>query len=253
MRVIGSLAFLVLTCGGLSLGCDEPRPKQNPFENPEAPKQPPPIKETPKPEGPPDFMILAEGPKVGWTNILLEKTDGPQKLREEIAQHEAHVRGKSVALTIDRKAKLAWVGEMFTALDEIGAEAFEVTTATRTEFPGKVTFAPLSRARSAPTCSVVAKVLSERRNAVWQLKGGTAVRSPKGLAGPDMAMTADNVERVARGCKESQTAFVSADEDVEWGLVYDLAAVTRTLDKVELRQVALIPAPPTAGRPVAFP
>ena len=67
----------------------------------------------------------------------------------------------------------------------------------------------------ACACSVVAKVLSERRNAVWSVRGGTAVRSPKGLAGPDMAMTEDSLTSAAHRCKESDTVFVSGDEDVD--------------------------------------
>jgi len=32
--------------------------------------------EPPKPKGPPELTVSAEGPKVGWTYILLEKPDG---------------------------------------------------------------------------------------------------------------------------------------------------------------------------------
>ncbi len=112
---------------------------------------------------------------------------------------------------------------------------------------------PLSSAKQASACSVVAKVLSERRNAVWQLKGGTAVRSPKGLAGPDMAMTGDNLARAAKQCKDSSFLFVSGDEDVEWGLVYDLAAVSRTVEDKPFSNVVLLPSAPVAGRPVDLP
>jgi biopolymer transport protein ExbD len=250
MRSVGVLCFWTVVLGLAGVGCEDPPPKTNPFENPAAPKQPPPITETPKSAGPPDFQILAEGPKIGWTNILLEKADGPKKLREEIAANSEFVNGKDLALTIDRKAQLPWVREMLSALDEAGATGFEITTTTRPEFATKTKLAPLSKAKSAPSCSVVSKVLSERRNAVWHLKGGTAIRSPKGLAGPDMAMTVDNLGRAAKACKESTTLFVSADDDVEWGLVYDLAAAARTIEGAPFDTVALIPAPPTAGRPV---
>jgi biopolymer transport protein ExbD len=250
MSVRGAgLALMVLA---LLAGCEE-KPKTNPFENPAAPKAPPPITETPKPEGPPEITIGSGGPKVGWTNILLEKSDGPAKLRQELTANKEHVADKTVKVSVDRQAKLAWVVEMTRALDETGATGIEISTETRTEFPKAVVLSPLSSAKQVTPCAVVAKVLSERRNAVWHLKGGTAVRSPKGLAGPDQAMTAENLARAAKQCKDSPFVFVSADEDVEWGLVYDLAAVTQTLEDKPFSKVFLLPNAPAAGRPVALP
>src|SRR5262249_41109607 len=182
--------------------------------------------------------------------ILLEKPDGKKKLAAEIATNKEYVTGKDVTLRAERNAKLAYVGEMVRALAEGGATSVVVSTETRPEFPRTVKLVPPSSGKSAPPCSVVAKVLTERRNAVWSLKGGTAVKSPKGLAGPDMAMTADNLEAAARRCKDSDFVFVSADEDVEWGLVYDLAAATQTLEKTKLGHVVLLEPSPVAGRPV---
>ncbi len=107
------------------VGACEDKPKTNPFENPAAPKKPPPITEAPKPEGPPEITIGSGGPKVGWSNILLEKADGPAKLRAELVANKEYIAGKTVKLTVDRQAKLAWVIEMTRALDETGAAAFE--------------------------------------------------------------------------------------------------------------------------------
>jgi len=230
--------------------CGESKPKTNPFETKKDTVEPPPIKEPPKPTGPPEFVVSAEGPKVGWTYILLDKPDGKQKLAEQIAANKEFVSGKSVALRTERQAKLAHVAEMLRALDEGGASAIVVSSDTRSEFAKQVTFTPRSAAKSPPACSVVAKVLTERRNAVWSLKGGTAIRSPKGLAGPDMAMTEDSLTAAAHRCKESDFVFVSADEDVEWGLVYDLAAATQTLEKAKFGKVVLLEPAPVAGRPV---
>ena len=241
---------IVLTALCLALAACESKPAPNPFEAKKETKEPPPITEPPKPKGPPDFVVAEEGPKVGWTYILLDKPEGRQKLADEIAASKEFVSGKDVKLRVDRKAKLAHVEEMMRALETGGAAGFVVSTETRTEFPKTVRYAPLSAGRSAAGCSVVAKVLSERRNAVWSLKGGTAVRSPKGLAGPDMAMTGDSLEAAARRCKESDAVFVSADADVEWGLLYDLAAATQILEKAKLSKVILVEPSPTAGRPV---
>lgn len=228
----------------------ESKPQTNPFETKKDTVEPPPIKEAPKLQGPPEFVVGNDGPKIGWTYILIDKPDGKQKLADEIEKNKQFVSGTSVKLRADRQAKLLHVAAMLDALANGGATDVVVTTETRTEFPKSVAFAPKSAGKSAASCSVVAKVLSERRNAVWSLKGGTAVRSPKGLAGPDMAMTEDSVAAAANRCKESQTVFVSGDEDVEWGLVYDLAAATQSLEKAKFAKVVLLVPPPTAGRPV---
>ncbi|HVU05686.1 MAG TPA: hypothetical protein VHE30_28250 [Polyangiaceae bacterium] len=244
----GFIVPVALACLAL-VACDS-KPKENPFENKAAPKEPPPITEPPKPKGPPEFTVGEEGPKVSWTYILIDKPDGKQKLADAIKENAEWVSGKDVALQADRKSKLAHVAAMMRGLEAGGAASVTVTTETRTEFPKTVKFLPKTEAKSAPGCSVVAKVLSERRNAVWSLKGGTAVKSPKGLAGPDMAMTEDSLGAAAKRCKDSPWVFVSADEDVEWGLVYDLAAATQSLEKQKLDKVVLLDTAPTAGRPV---
>jgi biopolymer transport protein ExbD len=242
------LAWSALVAVGL-LAC-ESKPKTNPFEAKKETVEPPPITAPPKPAGPPDFTVSEEGPKVGWTYILLDKPEGKPKLESELAANKEHVAGKEVKLTAGRRSKLEHVAEMVRALEAAGATSVVVATDTRPEFPKTVTFAPRARGKDAPSCSVVAKVLTERRNAVWSLKGGTAVKSPKGLAGPDMAMTQDSLTAAARRCKDSGFVFVSADPDVEWGLVYDLAAASQALEKVRLDRVILLEPAPTAGRPV---
>ena len=240
-------ALLFLASG---LAACESQPAPNPFETKKDIVEPPPLKEAPKPQGPPEFTVSAEGPKVGYTYILLDKAEGKQKLADEITANSAFVSGKDVALRVDRQSKLPIVSEMMQALATGGATSITVSTDTRPEYPKTVKFLPAAAGKSAPACSVVAKVLTERRNAVWSLKGGTAMRSPKGLAGPDMAMTADSLQASANRCKNSDFVFVSADDDVEWGLVYDLSAATQTLEKSKLGNVVLIEPAPVAGRPV---
>src|SRR5262249_54673178 len=139
--------------------CGETK-KTNPFETKKDTVEPPPIKEAPKPQGPPDFVVGAEGPKVGWTYVLLEKADGKQKLAAAVADAKEWVSGKDVKLRVDRQAKIAHVAEMLHALAEGGASGVTVSTDTRTEFPKTVAFTALSGLMSRPHCAVVAKVLT---------------------------------------------------------------------------------------------
>ena len=249
-RLVLPLGFLFSI--GLVAACDS-KPKENPFETKKTTVEPPPITEPPKRTGPPELTVTAEGPKVGWTYILLDKPDGKQKLATEIAANKEYLSGKDAAVRAERNAKLAHVAALIAALADGGVTSVSISTETRSEFPKTVRFMPPSAGKSAPACSVVTKVLSERRNAVWSLKGGTAVKSPKGLAGPDMAMTEDSLEAAAKRCKDSDYVFVSGDEDVEWGLVYDLSAATQALEKAKLGHVVLLEPSPVAGRPVKLP
>lgn len=245
----GSYFCAALVSMGLLSACSE-KPKDNPFENKAAPVAPPALSAPPKLEGPPDFVVDDVGPKVGWTRALVDKPDGKQKLAEEIEKNKKYVSGEAVKVRVDRKSKVSHVAALLEALGNGGASSMVLSTETRPEFPASVSFAPSASGKAAPTCSVVAKVLTRRQNAVWSLKGGVAVESGKGMAGPDMEKTKMSLEAAAGRCKESDFVFIAGDEDVEWGLIYDLAASTQTLEKIKLGKVILLDPAPTAGRPV---
>jgi hypothetical protein len=70
------------------------------------------------------------------------------------------------------------------------------------------------------------------------------------MAGPDLSMTGDNIAHFAKACKQSTTVFVSAGPSVEWGLTYDLAASSKTIDKITLETFVLLEETPVPGRKV---
>jgi hypothetical protein len=72
----------------------------------------------------------------------------------------------------------------------------------------------------------------------------------KGMAGPDLTLTGETIETRAKSCPESQVIFVAGAEGVDWGLVYDLAALTKRLSKVHFAEAAIVPTTPVPGRPV---
>ena len=63
-------------------------------------------------------------------------------------------------------------------------------------------------------------------------------------------MTGDNIQRFAKGCKQSSALFVSAAPSVEWGLAYDLAASSKTIDKVSFDTFVLLEDTPVPGHTV---
>lgn len=245
-----ALVVLALGCFGLA-ACDDPPPKKNPFEPP--PKQtvePPKDAAPPKPAGPPELAIDDLGPKVGFSRVLLDKPEGRDKLREELAQNKQHFEGKDATVSVIRKAKLAWVTTLLHELGKVGASKVVVKTETRKEYPAELAFTPEAKAPAPEPCAVVGMILDDRSAAVWKVAGGTAIKRAKGLAGPDLSTTGETIERFAKGCKGSNMFFVSAEEGVEWGLAYDLAASTRTLEDVKFETMVLLEKTPTAGRKV---
>jgi len=237
--------------GLLAAACEDEKPQRNPFDPPpNAPKQPPPITETPKPQGPPELSVDSTGPKVGFTQIVLQKPEDFEKLHKEIVGVREHFSGKDVYVKASRDTKTEWVVRMLSELDQIGAAAIYVRTDTRKEFSSELEFQLEKKVANAPSCSVVAIVLEDRGTAVWKLSGGTASKRSKGFAGPDLSMTGDTLERYYKGCKQSDTLFVSGAEGIQWGLVYDLAASAKKLEKANFSRLALLSEPPTAGRPV---
>jgi hypothetical protein len=244
------LLAVLLTLLGSAACNDTPPPPKTVVPSPSDTKKPPPIKEVPKPEGAPELRINAAGPKVGWTTVLIEKKDGQARLRKALAEHKKHFEDDSPTLLVDRKAKLPWVIAMFQELDYIGASSVTVVTDTRKEFDGRLRFTFQSKVRNPPRCALVLMVLKDRSTAVWKLSGGTAMRRAKGFAGPDLTTTAETIERLANACSDSKLTFLSAQEGVEWGLVYDLAASAQKIEDVTLNTAILLESEPTPGRPV---
>ncbi len=232
-------------------GCDDSPPPKNPFDpSPSATKAPPPIKETPKPKGAPHLSIDDLGPKIGFSRVLLDKPEGRAKLDKELEENKAHFDGKEATLTIIRKAKLAHVVSMVEALEKIGATKIIIKTDTRKEYPAQLAFTPQGKAEELASCTVVGMVLADRGTAIWKIAGGTASKRTKGFAGPDLTMTGETIERYAKACKNSSTFLVSAAEEIEWGLVYDLAASTKKLEDAKFDRYVLLLETPIAGRKV---
>ena len=243
----------VLGLASSLFGCEEAPKQKNPFDPPpNKPIEPPPIKEPPKPQGPPILEIDSISPKVGFERQNFQYPDGRQKLAQALKQNQAAFEGKEVQLIVDRKAKQEWVSAYLTELGNIGVSRVKLKTETRSEFPAELPFAPEAKlAKSAP-CTTIAMIMPDRATAVWKLSGGAAARRPKGMAGPDLSMTADTLERVGKACKNSQTIFVTGAPDVEWGLVYDLAASAKALPGL-FDTVGLLTITPVPGHKVDFP
>lgn len=233
------------------LGCEE-APQKNPFAPPkDAPIPAPPASAIPKKETAPELEIDNVSTKVGFERALLQNPEGRAKLGQLLADAKRWFEGKDVLVSVDRKVKVAWVATYLEELAKVGPTKITIRTETRQEYSREQRFTPESKA-AAPPCSVVAMVTSDFQTAVWKLSGGVAGKRPKGMAGPDLSMTGETIERFAKACPESSTFFVSVAQGIEWGLAFDLAASSRVLEKAKFEDTVLLSEIPTPGHKVAL-
>ena len=236
------LAFAAAAC--------EDEPKRNPFDPPkDAPIPAPPASAIPKKDVAPDLEIDTVGPKVGFERALLQHPEGKAQLTALLSGAKRWIEGKDVVLVVDRKTKVPWVATYLDELGKVGPSKITIRTETRKEYSQDQHFIPEAKVQ-APPCSVVGMVTSDFGTAVWKLSGGTAGKRTKGMAGPDLSMTGDTIERFGKGCKESSTFFVSVADGIEWGLAFDLAASSRVLEHVKFDSTVLLNEIPTPGQKV---
>lgn len=249
MKPLGWLGVLVTA--SLLAGCDDP-PKKNHSSAPAAEQASPAssVTEAPKPAGPPLLSIDDIGPRIGSERALLEQRDGRAQLTAAFEKQREHFAGKPSTLAVDRKAKLSHVAAVLEELGKLGSKPVTIKTETRKDFSAEIAFIPENAVGNAPACSVVATITEDRGTAVWKLSGGTAGKRRKGMAGPDLTMTGESIVRLAKACSDSRVIFVGGAEDVEWGLVYDLAASTKTYDKAYFDSVVFLGTTPVPGRRV---
>lgn len=251
MTMRNALLALLFACGAL-VACEKEAPKPVPSAAPVETTLPAPSK-PPEPSGVPGLAVDRSGAMVAFERVTLDSRDAPQKLRTELERHRRFLEGQEVKIPAERRVKPAWVSMLLEALGDVGIARALVRTETRAEYPGEVGFVPLSKAKSAPACSVVMMITDDRGTAVWKLGGGVAGKRGKGMAGPDLTLTGETIERYAKGCPEGTVGFVAGADGVDWGLVFDLAASSRRLPKAYFTSLAVLPEPPVAGRPVTLP
>lgn len=244
-----ALTCAVLALSLSALGCEE-APQKNAFAPAkDAPVPAPPASALPKKELAPELEIDTVSTKVGFERALLQNPEGRAKLAQLLGDAKRWFEGKDVLVSVDRKVKVAWVATYLDELAKVGPAKITIRTETRREFNRDQRFTPESKVQ-APPCSVVGMVTSDFHTAVWKLSGGVAGKRPKGMAGPDLSMTGETIERFAKGCPESSSFFVSVAEGIEWGLAFDLGASSRVLEKAKFEDTVLLSEIPTPGHKV---
>ncbi len=248
-----SLALPLLAIGALLGGCDDdPKPAGSKGSTASAaattaaPAPPAPV----KPKGMPEVLVDNEGPYIGGTRINLADPQGPEKLTKAVK--DLPINGAPVTLIVEKKAKTPYVAAVVAALGEAGAPKVTIKTDGRDDLPKEITVTPEVRVASLPACTVTTMVLKDLSTAIWPVKGGTAKKQRKGMAGPDLSNTGEQITKDLAGCDSTMAVF-SGDEAVPWENAFNLAGTTLKADEKKKLDTLVLPREaPVAGRPVTL-
>ena len=138
---------------------------------------------------------------------------------------------------------------MFGALASRKAKAVEVHTPQRDRNAAEVVFVLDAKAEGCATVGYIAK---DSAIDTWPSSGATAERFTHGMAGPDLTRGSLGIRKRVLAC-DSPVWFAAADDNVTWGLVFDLVLAVMRPDDAGLpkaRGVALLTKTPVPGRKV---
>jgi biopolymer transport protein ExbD len=247
------LALCTITAALLAAACDDP-PKKDAAPSATAATTAPAATSAatpaPKPTSMPELTVDEDGPYLAGQRVKLQDPTGPEKLVKIVK--DLPIDGKQVTLLVDKKAKTSAVAAVVAALGDAGAPKILIKTDGRKDLPRELTVTPESRVSNAPACSVVATVLKDLSTAVWPVKGGTARKQRKGLAGPDLSHTGEQLEKDLERC-DSTMAFFSGDDSVGWESAFNIAGTILVSDKKKrVDTLVLTKEEPVAGRPITL-
>jgi hypothetical protein len=198
----------------------------------------------------PDLIVDPDGPYLGGQRVNLADATGPGKLAKIIK--DLPIEGKPVTLQVDKRAKVSAVAAVVVALGDAGAPKVTVKTDGRNDLPKSLELTPETRVSTPSGCSIVATVMKDLSTAVWPFKGGLAKKQRKGLAGPDLSHTGEQLEKDLAIC-DGTTAFFSGDDGVGWESVFNLAGTVLVSDKKKkVDTLVLLHEEPVAGRAVTL-
>jgi biopolymer transport protein ExbD len=206
--------------------------------------------ERPKPTTMPELIVDGDGPYLGGQRVNLADAQGPDKLVKIVK--DLPINASTVTLQVDKKAKTSAVAAVVVALGDAGAPKVTLKTEGRKDLPRELTVTPASRVASPAGCSIVVSVLKDFSTAIWPFKGGTARKQRKGLAGPDLSHTGEQLEKDLAAC-DSTTAFFSGEDSAGWESVFNLAGTVKVSDKKNrVDTFVLLPEEPVAGRAITL-
>jgi hypothetical protein len=218
---LGCTAISFALASALAVACDkEPSNLETRVDAAQvAPTRPPtpPTVEAPRV---PEIIVDATTVSIGPQRV----PTGEQGLLDKVAVFVTGqpIAGQAVDFVAMRGAKPSTVAAVAAALRRAKAASVNVKTSARNDTTQKL---PLSFATSVADCTAVAWIAKDAAIDVWPAGGGTAKRVIKGMAGPDMTLGTEAVDKQVSGCGAPEL-LVGAEDRFTWGLVFDLATMS---------------------------
>ena len=248
------MALPLLAITALLVGCDDDPPKSSGGPAASASAKATTATPTPpaptKPTGMPELLVDNDGPYLGGTRINMADPQSVEKLAKVVK--ELPINGAPVTLIVEKKAKTSYVAAVVAALGEAGAPKVTIKTDGRDDLPKEITVTPEVRISALPACTVTTMVLKDLSTAIWPVKGGTAKKQRKGMAGPDLSNTGEQITKDLAGCDSTMAVF-SGDEAVPWENAFNLAGTALKADEKKKIDTLVLPREaPVAGRAVTL-
>lgn len=235
----------------LLCGCDKDPPKsERTAATASATATTAPVASTPA--GPKKPQLAVDDTAAFVAGERLELAGPDPKGRIGAALTGKQVDGETIVLNAARDAKLPKVSAVFAALLANKAKAVEVHTPLRDRSAADIVFVLGSKGSNPSDCATVGYIAKDSAITTWPVSGAVAERFTHGMAGPDLTRGSEGIRKRLLAC-DSPVWFVSADENVTWGLVFDLVVAVMRPDDAGLpkpRSVALLTKTPVSGRKV---
>lgn len=171
---------------------------------------------------PPFLSVDEKACYLGGDKVDLSAGDAKARVAA-ILGTKPKVQGEVLELQALRDVKFPKVAAIFDGARAAKAKGVLVKTAHRDQMMGEVEVRfdhpPLA------ACSAIASIGKDSSINVWPAGGGTADHFTHGMAGPDMTRGVAGVQKTAGACGESFVWSVTAEDAVQWGLVFDLATL----------------------------
>jgi hypothetical protein len=211
---------LLLACVLSCLGCEEK--KETPGVATGATTSAPAASLAPPPIAKPPFLSVDEKAcHVGGDLVDLTAGDAKARVAAVLAT-KPKVDGEMLELHAPRDVKFAKMAALIGGVRGSRAKGVVIKTARRDQTIGDLEIQFAHPALAA--CSAIASIGKDFSINVWPAGGGTAERFSHGMAGPDMTRGVAGAQKQASAC-DSTVWAVTADDNVQWGLVFDLATM----------------------------
>lgn len=231
------------------LGCDKDPPKVDAKTGAGASASAVTPAPAPAPTGPTKPQLAVDDTAAFVSGERIELAAPDPKGRIGASLGDKLVEGETIVLNAARDAKLPKVAAVVSALSAKKAKAVEIHTPLRDRSAAEIVFVVGAKPEG---CSAVGFIAKDSAITTWPVSGATAERFTRGMAGPDLTRGSEGIRKRLLAC-DSNVWFVSADDSVTWGLVFDLAYAVMHPDDAGLpkpRVVAVLTKPPVPGRKV---